>query len=66
MISPFDLQKLSLQKVKKEVKFSKLDGKFPNHSVNSPTQIQNLATWEKNVQILSSSKKKKRKEKQKY
>ena len=54
-ISPFNLQKLSLQKVKKEVNVSKLDGKFPNHSVNSPTLIQNLPTWEKSVQRLSSS-----------
>ena len=60
-ISPFNLQKLSLQKVKKEVNVSKLDGKFPNHSVNSPTLIQNLPTWEKNVQRLSSSNKKKKK-----
>ena len=59
-ISPFNLQKLSLQKVKKEVNVSKLDGKFPNHSVNSPTLIQNLPTWGKNVQRLSSSNKQKK------
>lgn len=34
----------NLQKFKKEVKISKIDGKFPNRSTNSPTLTQNLTT----------------------